>query len=168
MKKVVPIILMIIIVISLFILSFWKLFPIKYKDIIVKYTEYYDIQPQLVSSLINAESGYDKNSVSAAGAVGLMQILPSTAKEISIKLGQEEYDLNSPNDNIRFGCYYLRYLLDYYKGDVVYALCAYNAGLNNVSCWNFDGNIEKIPVSQTRDYVKKILNYQKIYQLFYY
>jgi len=168
MKKILSIFLIIILIILIFLFTFWKLFPIKYKDKIVEYTEYYNLAPELVSSLINAESSFDKDSISSAGAVGLMQILPTTAVEIAEKLGRNGYDLHNPSDNIEFGCYYLKYLIDYYEGDIVYALCAYNAGLNNVSYWNFDGDIEKIPINQTKNYVKKILNNQKIYKLFYY
>ena len=166
MKKVIILVLVIIAVISIFLVSFWKIFPIKYKSLIVEYSKQFNLQPELVSSLIYAESGFDKDAVSNMGAVGLMQILPSTAEEIAHKLGVKDYDLTSPEDNIRFGCYYLRYLLDIYKGDIVYSLCAYNAGLNNVSYWIFD-DIDEIPVEQTRNYVKKIIKCQKIYNVYY-
>ena len=150
-------ILLLIIVVPIFLLSLRNLYPIKYKDLIVEYSVKYNLEPELVSSLIGAESGFDKDAVSNAGAVGLMQVLPSTAVEISNKLGVEYYDLHSPRDNIEFGCYYLKYLLDYYKGDVVYSLCAYNAGINNVKYWDFNGDVDKIPIKQTKNYVKKIL-----------
>ena len=168
MKKILSLLLAVIISSFIFISSFYQIFPIKYKDTIVKYTKQYNLQPELISSLIYAESGFNKDAISGAGAVGLMQVLPSTATEIAEKIDKTEYDLHNPNDNIEFGCYYLNYLLEYYKGDVVYALCAYNAGLNNVSYWNFNGDIEKIPIKQTKNYVKKILKNQKIYELFYY
>lgn len=168
MKKILSLFLAVIISSFIFISSFYQIFPIKYKDTIVKYTKQYNLQPELISSLIYAESGFNKDAISGAGAVGLMQVLPSTATEIAEKIDKTEYDLHNPNDNIEFGCYYLNYLLEYYKGDVVYALCAYNAGLNNVSYWNFNGDIEKIPIKQTKNYVKKILKNQKIYELFYY
>jgi len=167
MRKCVPI-LILIITICVFIFSFWKLFPIKYKDIIVEYSGVYELQPELVSSLINAESGYNKDAVSSQGAMGLMQLLPSTAKEVANKLNLSKYDLNNPKDNIQIGCYYLKYLLDYYEGDSIYALCAYNAGLNNIKYWDFQGDIEKIPVEQTKNYVKKIIKHIKVYKVFYY
>lgn len=151
---------------AIFLILFWKIFPIKYKPLIVEYSNQFNLQPELISSLIYAESGFDKSAVSNMGAVGLMQIMPSTAEEIANKLGVKEYDLTSPNDNIQFGCYYLRYLLDIYKGDMVYALCAYNAGLNNVNYWDFD-NVNEIPIEQTRSYVQKILKCQKFYNVYY-
>ena len=167
MKKFVPLFL-IIIIIPLFLLSFRKIYPIKYKDIIVEYSERYNISPELISSVINAESGFDRGAVSSAGAIGLMQVLPSTAKEIGGKLGYKEYDLYNVKINIEFGCYYFRYLLDIYNQDVVMSLCAYNAGLNNVKYWGFNGEIDKIPVIQTKNYVKKIVKTIQVYKVFYY
>lgn len=167
MKRFFPFIV-VILMIFIFIFSIWKIFPIKYKDLIVKYSVEYNLEPELISGLINAESGYNKDAVSSQGAVGLMQVLPSTAKEVANKLELKDYSLNNPQDNILIGCYYLSYLMDYYDGDVVYALSAYNAGLNNVKFWQFGGDVEKIPVIQTKNYVKKILRYIKIYKVLYY
>lgn len=160
--------LLFVLTVLIFLLSFRSIYPIKYKEIIVEYSERYDIPPELISSIINAESGFDKDSVSSVGAVGLMQVLPSTATEISNKFGYSEYDLYNPRTNIEFGCYYLRYLLNIYNQDVVYSLCAYNAGLNNVKYWDFKGDIEKIPVNQTKNYVKKIVKNIQVYKVFYY
>ena len=168
MKKIVCVVLTFVLLVGIFLLSFYQIFPIKYKGIIVEYSNQYNLKPELVSSLIYAESGFNKDAISKAGAVGLMQVLPSTATEIAKKLDKDTFDLNCPNDNIQFGCYYLNYLINYYEGDLLYALCAYNAGLNNVRYWNFNGNIEEIPIRQTKNYVKKILKNQKIYELFYY
>lgn len=167
MKRFVPFFIFIALV-GVFIFSIWKIFPIKYKDLIVEYSVRFDLSPELVSSLINAESGYNDSALSYAGARGLMQVLPSTADEVAGKLNLTDYDLFNPNDNVYIGCYYLKYLLDYYNGDVVFALCGYNAGINNVKYWDFGGDIEKIPVSQTKNYVKKILRHIKIYKLLYY
>ena len=167
MKKFIPFCLFVLFI-CVFIFSIWKIFPIKYKDLIVKYSVEFDLSPQLVSSLISAESGYDSDAVSYAGAIGLMQVLPTTAEEVASKLNLAEYDLFNPNDNIHIGCYYLRYLLGHYNGDIIYALSAYNAGLNNVKYWKFNGDVEKIPVNQTKNYVKKILRNIKIYKALYY
>ena len=166
MKKLAP--LLILIIVPIFLFAFKQVYPIKYKDIIVKYSEKYNLQPELVSSLILAESSYNKNTVSRAGAVGLMQVLPTTANEIQEKLNYGTYDLKNPNDNIEFGCYYLRYLLNYYNNDLIYSLCAYNAGLNNVKYWDFNGEIDQIPINQTKNYVKKIVKNIQVYKVFYY
>ena len=160
--------MLILVVVPMFLLCFRTIYPIKYRGIIVEYSEKYNLSPELISSIINAESGFDKDSVSYSGAMGLMQVIPSTAVEISNKLGYNEYDIFNPRTNIEFGCFYLRYLLDYYNEDLIYSLCAYNAGLNNVKHWDFDGDIEKIPVSQTKNYVKKIVKNIQVYKVFYY
>lgn len=167
MKRFLIVFLSFMFIIIIILLAIWKIFPIKHKALIVKYSEQFDLSPELVSSIIKTESGFDSDAVSEMGAVGLMQILPSTATEIAGKLGINTYDLYNPEDNIKFGCYYLKYLLNYYKGDIVYSLCAYNAGLNNVSYWDFGGDVDKVPISQTKNYVKKVLRNQKIYKLYY-
>lgn len=167
MKKLTPLIILIVVV-PMFLIGFWKIFPIKYKDIIVEYSEQYNLKPELVSSIINAESSFNKDCISDAGAVGLMQVLPSTAGEVAKKLNYANYDLHNPRTNIEFGCYYLNYLLQYYNGDLIYSLCAYNAGINNVKYWDFEGDVSKIPINQTKNYVKKILNSIEVYKVFYY
>ena len=172
-KKLTDFLLLLFIVFSLLAVIYFgsvsilkTLYPRKYIEFVEKYSQSNNLSEEFVFAVIECESGFDKDAVSNMGAVGLMQILPSTAEEIAHKLGVKDYDLTSPEDNIRFGCYYLRYLLDIYKGDIVYSLCAYNAGLNNVSYWIFD-DIDEIPVEQTRNYVKKIIKCQKIYNVYY-
>ncbi|MBO7218380.1 MAG: lytic transglycosylase domain-containing protein, partial [Clostridia bacterium] len=73
----------------------------------------------------------------AVGAMGLMQLMPATAKEIATRLGEtfEKEKLYSVNTNIKYGCYYIRYLLDMFGGDYVLALASYNAGFSNVKAW---------------------------------
>ena len=87
-------------------------FPLSYVNYIRQYSTKYNLEPEMVVSLINAESSFIPNSVSSSGAVGLMQILPSTAEYIS-KLINEEFDLKKlyePETNIKYGCFYLNYL----------------------------------------------------------
>ncbi len=154
--------------IAVFIIVFSTIYPIKYKSIVLRYSNEFGLTPDLVFAVINAESGFDKTAKSGAGAVGLMQVLPSTASEVGSKLNMAEVDLFSPDDNVRVGCYYLRFLLDKYEGDEVLALASYNAGYNNVNHWvenGFDGKAGNIPVEQTKYYVKKIIRYKKIYKI---
>lgn len=146
--------------------SFSVFYPTKYEKYVKKYCEIYSLEPSLIFAMIRAESGFDKNAVSDVGACGLIQIMPSTGEEIANKLGKNDYDIFDAETNICFGCYYIRFLIDRYD-DIVLGLSAYNAGLNNVDCWisdGFSGNCEEIPVSQTRNYVKKVLNSRKIYK----
>ena len=151
-----------------------KTYPIKYKEQVIKYSEEYKLQPFLVLSVIKTESNFNLNAISNKGAVGLMQILPSTASFIAEKTGTNGYNLYSAKDNVRFGCFYLRYLID--KFEVIdTALCAYNAGEGNVRGWLNDQRYSKdgknlyfIPFRETREYLEKIqksfANYSKLYR----
>ena len=138
-------------------------YPFSYKTEIVEYSIKYDISCELVASLINCESGFDKSVMSSKGAIGLMQIMPTTAVEVANKLGIEFEvdDLFDIDTNINIGCYYLKYLLNMFDGNIDNALSAYNWGLSNVKTWilkgNTDGygNITNIPVRETENYLKK-------------
>lgn len=167
MKKLIPIFILFL-AIPIFLFNFWNIIPIKYKDLIVYYSEEFDLSEELVCAVIYTESGFDETAVSSAGAMGLMQVMPSTAIEISNRLNCDKFDLLNPKDNIRFGCFYLRYLLDYYDEDIVLALCGYNAGFNKVDDWDFMGDIEKIPYAETKSYVKKVMKYMKVYGTVYF
>jgi len=161
-----------IIIIFTFIYFFYNIkFPINYVGYINKYSTRYNLEPEIVASLINAESSYIATSVSSSGAVGLMQILPSTAEYIS-ELIKEEFDLKKlyePETNIKYGCFYLNYLYKKFTFDKE-VLSAYNAGETIVFSWLKDVNLskngktlDKIPYQVTNSYVNKILNTKKYY-----
>jgi peptidoglycan lytic transglycosylase len=124
------------------------------------------LDPALVAGVIYAESKFN-DSTSSAGALGLMQLLPSTARFIAQRTGGTRFttaDLATPDVNIAYGSWYLRYLLDRYGGNEVLALAAYNGGETNVNRWlaaaQARGNsfaISDIPFSETRAYVAKVL-----------
>ena len=170
MKKIVVFVIVFVLITTL-IGSVFFMFPVKYKEIILKYSSRFDIDDYIVASVINIESGYDKSAKSTAGAIGLMQLLPSTAEEIAVKLNKDfsENDLCNPETNIEFGCYYLSYLFVYFNGNIINVLSAYNWGLNNVRNWIKEGNVEEngniinIPVKETKVYLKKY----KINKFFY-
>jgi soluble lytic murein transglycosylase len=144
MKKIVVFVIVFVLITTL-IGSVFFVFPVKYKEIILKYSSRFDIDGYIVASVINIESGYDKSAKSTAGAIGLMQLLPSTAEEIAVKLNKDfsENDLCNPETNIEFGCYYLSYLFDYFNGNIINVLSAYNWGLNNVRNWIKEGNVDE-------------------------
>lgn len=150
-----------VLVLILFICSI-LLFPVKYKEEIIANSQKYNLPPKLVASVINVESGYNKDAVSKVGAKGLMQIMPATANEIATKLNIETYDILNEPTNIEFGCYYLSYLLSRYNNNLVLALASYNAGLNNVDNWIkndeyfVDNTLIRIPFKETENYIKKI------------
>ncbi len=127
--------------------------PEEFEPIINACALEYGVDKSLVKAVIHAESGYNPNAVSSKGASGLMQLMPKTAHGLHVA------DAFNPRDNIRGGVRYLRFLLDTFKGDVSLALAAYNAGLANVAKYK---GIP--PFSETRNYVAKVLSYQRSYQ----
>lgn len=128
--------------------------PAEFEPIIDSCANEFGVDKSLVKAVIHAESGYNPNAVSSKGAVGLMQLMPATAQDLKVN------DKFNPTDNIRGGVRYLRFLLDTFKGDVTLALAAYNAGLGKVAKF---GGVP--PYNETRNYVSKVLNYRKAYQL---
>lgn len=139
-------------------------YPMKYSEEIISIAEECNLESSLIASIINVESNFNEHAVSNKGAVGVMQILPSTAEWIAKKNNKnyrEEY-LKDAKYNIELGSYYLAYLIDYF-GDVQLGICAYNAGQGNVSNWlknkeySKDGkSLQKIPFKETREYVNKV------------
>ena len=118
----------------------------QFDDLIRKYSEAYSLTPDLVRAVIQVESGFDPRARSPKGAMGLMQLMPQTARDLGV---QNPWD---PEDNIRGGTKYLRQLLNKYDGRVELALAAYNAGPGAVDRYG-----EKIPpYRETRDYVNKV------------
>ena len=118
-----------------------------YEDIIKGAAEQYNIPEQLISSVIQHESNFKSDSVSHAGAQGLMQLMPGTAKFLGVN------DSFDPAQNIKGGASYLRQMLDQFNGNIEHALAAYNAGPGNVRKY---GGIP--PFKETQDYVQKVLN----------
>ncbi|HUH16069.1 MAG TPA: lytic transglycosylase domain-containing protein [Gaiellaceae bacterium] len=138
-------------------------YPLRYEQIVVGHAENYRLDPQLVAAVIYQESKFKADAVSASGAVGLMQLLPSTGQGIADRTGGKEWtpeDLHTPELNIRYGCWYLRHLLDKY-GDEELALAAYNAGQTNVDRWREEGT--GIEFSETRHYVERVQELKQTY-----
>ncbi|WP_372791625.1 lytic transglycosylase domain-containing protein [Paraconexibacter sp.] len=140
--------------------------PLKHEDIIRQQASDKRLDPALVAAVIFAESHF-RDQTSPAGAKGLMQITPDTAHYIAQKSGGvafETADLATPQVNIAYGSFYLRYLLDHYGGNTMLALAAYNGGEGNVDRWvaqaRSDGRelrVQDIPFPETRHYVEKVL-----------
>src|SRR4030067_541417 len=123
-----------------------------FNKIIDKKSKNYKIDPALVRAVIKAESSFDPEAVSYAGAQGLMQLMPVTAVNLDVI---NPFD---PEENIEGGVRYLKYLMNLFKNDIKLALAAYHAGEQNVFKHN---GIPPIP--QTTDYVRKVLNFYKEY-----
>lgn len=113
----------------------------------------YKVDPALVMAVIHAESAYDQHAISRAGAVGLMQLMPATAKRFGVS------DRNNAAQNIQGGVKYLHYLLRLFEFDIKLTLAAYNAGESAVARY---GN--KIPpYPETQNYVKTVISYYQSY-----
>jgi len=142
-------------------------YPLEYQHIVVGHAKNYDLDPALVAAVIYRESKFDAKAVSSSGAVGLMQLLPETAKGIAVHTGGHKFvvsDLENPEINVRYGAFYLRRLIRKY-GEVTLALAAYNAGQRNVDEWEAAGG--EIGFPETRQYVDEVLELQKIYRRAY-
>lgn len=134
------------------------------------------LDPALIAAIIYAETKFVPRE-SAAGAQGLMQILPSTAlylAKLSDGTAFTTRDLADPKVNIAYGSYYLRYLLEHYGGQELPAIAAYNAGLSNVDAWSAKAKaqgrplgMQDIPFPETRSYVARVLSAESAYRRFY-
>jgi soluble lytic murein transglycosylase len=141
--------------------------PLKHDDIIRQQAADKDLDPALIAAVIYEESRF-RDQTSHAGARGLMQITPDTAAFIAKHSGGyrfEQTDLATPQINIAYGSYFLRYLLDHYDGNEGAALAAYNAGIGNVDKWVAEaGGVESfdieshVPFPETRAYVENVLD----------
>jgi soluble lytic murein transglycosylase len=139
-------------------------YPLSYEHIVVGHARNYDLDPALLAAVIYRESKFHADARSSSGAIGLMQLLPDTAKGIAIHTGGSRFevsDLYDPEINVRYGSFYLRRLLTKYDGDTHLALAAYNAGQANVDEWLAEG--EGIAFPETREYVDDVLETRDIY-----
>ena len=139
-------------------------YPLRYEAIVKGHARNYRLDPALLAAVIYAESKFHANAKSSSGAIGLMQLLPSTADGIALHTGGTNFhrsDLYNPEINVRYGAWYLRHLLDKYDDERA-ALAAYNAGQNNIDRWLADG--EGIRFSETRAYVDRVEDLKGIYR----
>ncbi len=147
--------------------------PLSHEDIIRQQAAEKGLDPALVAAVIYEESKF-RDQTSHAGARGLMQITPATAEFIARDSGGTRFvqeDLATPQVNISYGTYYLRYLLRRYDGDEVLAVAAYNAGETNVNRWieraggraRFNVS-EDIPFPETRHYVDGVMEHRDAYR----
>jgi soluble lytic murein transglycosylase len=143
-------------------------YPLRYASIVRGHSVHYHLDAALLAAVIEAESKFNANARSSAGAVGLMQLTPSTAKGIAQYTGGGGFrvsDLTNPEINVRYGAWYLRHLLDRYRDNERLALAAYNAGEDNVDRWQKAH--EGIQFSETREYISKVERLKKIYRKAY-
>ena len=151
--------------------------PLRHEDIIRQQAADKNVDPTLIAAVIYTESRF-RDQTSHAGAKGLMQIMPETADYIARKSGGTRFtraDLATPQINIAYGTWYLRYLLDKYDGNTILTLAAYNAGEGKVDQWWHEAAdrgekfrvADHIPFKETRDYVGRVLSARADYRANY-
>jgi soluble lytic murein transglycosylase len=155
--------------------NYWStLYPLAYMDDIQSAARQLKINPLLIISVTRQESKFDPETKSSVGALGLMQVIPTTAQFAAAKIDLPTYSLTNPADNIKLGSWYLAHVHDQVKNNSLLAIAGYNAGPGNVSKWvkeigitDPDEFIEKIPFDETQGYVRNVLgnywNYLRTY-----
>lgn len=155
--------------------AYWQaLYPLPFEQPIRAWSQERQLNPLLVASLIRQESRFEPLIRSRSNAMGLMQILPTTGQWIAGKIGQPSYNLDIPEDNVKFGTWYLRYTHERYGNNSMLAIASYNGGPGNVAKWlerfglqDEDRFVEMIPFEETRGYVESVFgnywNYLRLY-----
>jgi soluble lytic murein transglycosylase len=139
-------------------------YPLHYGSIVRAHARNYHLNAAFLAAVIYQESKFDASARSKSGAVGLMQLTPSTARGIAIRTGGSAFrvsDLTNPELNIRYGSWYLEHLFQKY-GDERLVLAAYNAGQGNVDRWRTEGR--GIQFSETKAYVERVEDLKTIYR----
>jgi len=153
-------------------LSLWRLaYPKSYEQEVLAAGEEFDLDPLLLWAIMHTESRYDPEALSWARAQGLMQLIPSTADWAAESAGIPftPLEIYEPKANVRLGAWYLRWLLDYFDGDLELAVTAYNGGPGNVNAWNGqvsnrDDFFRYIGYGESREYVNRVLTAYHIYR----
>lgn len=174
-------ILLVLVVVLITSNRFWRwMYPISYQPIIQRAAAAAQVDPLLVASVIRVESKFRSTEVSHAGAVGLMQLMPSTAQWIAGQMPPASQstsglvNVSDPAVNIRLGSWYIHYLLQRFSGNEIAAVAAYNAGPQRVGQWlgngTWDGrlgSIVTIPVGETRHFVDRVFYNYSLYRRIY-
>jgi len=167
MRKIFNLVISIVIVICfiLYVVMDRKIrYPIKYIELVNALSISYNVDSALVFAIIKTESDFECEAKSSAGAVGLMQLLPSTALYISDLIDYDKkIDLFNPICNIELGVAYFSYLFAKFE-NLKYSICAYNAGEGRVHEWVKSGQINNIPYKETKEYYEKVMFAYNIYQ----
>lgn len=153
-----------------------QIYPMQYTDLICRNAGEFGLEPAYVAAVILAESSYDPNAVSNVNAQGLMQIMPETGAWIAGKFGESytEGCLFDPETNIRYGCWYLGFLMERYGGDKTCSSAAYHSGQGTVDKWlkdpaySTDGKTLNVIGGDRADtYVERVLEYYEKYDELY-
>ena len=144
------------------------LYPLHYEQLVEKYAKQYNVDTALIFAMILEESRYHKDAISWAGAIGLMQIMPATGKQLARQLNIRRFRtsmLKIPEVNIRMGTKYIGYLNSIFDGNAMLVTGAYNGGPGRMRRWldskdikDLDEFVEKITIRETRLHIKKVIN----------
>ncbi|MEW6243288.1 MAG: lytic transglycosylase domain-containing protein [Bacillota bacterium] len=158
----------------LFIAVLRWLYPLKYSHAIVAQGNANGIDPMLVAAVINVESRFRHDVVSPKGAMGLMQVMPETARWVASEVPVSPFYaelLLEPEVNITIGTWYLRFLVEEFDGNIDHALAAYNGGRTRVKRWLAEckdsTGVDWIPLKETREFVQKVKRNYRMYLLLY-
>lgn len=155
--------------------AYWHaLFPFPFNDTILTWSKQRQLNPLLTTALIRQESRFEPEIKSSAGAVGLMQVMPSTGEWVASKINLTQYSLADPEDNVKLGTWYLDFTHQEYDNHSLLAVASYNAGPGNVAQWvrkyslsDPDVFVEQIPFPETQGYVEAVFgnywNYLRLY-----
>lgn len=155
----------------------FHLYPFPQRELVQHYAGVHDLNPHLVAAVIRVESRWRVGATSPKGARGLMQIMPATGSWIAAQLGDQGFDagqLYEPDLNIRYGTWYLAYLISQFGGQLTPALAAYNGGSHNVRAWLAEGRwtgevgtLSQVPFEETREFVIRVVrNYERYERLY--
>ena len=155
-------------------------YPLRYKQQIIQAADAFSLEPWHVAAVVRCESSFDAKATSSAGAMGLMQIMPETGQWLAGKFGEADgFDpqtLYDPETNLKYGCWYLNWLMDRYGRNLVLVTAAYHAGQGTVDKWLNDEGVstngvtiepDAIPYSSTSTYVRRILTAYEQYEELY-
>jgi soluble lytic murein transglycosylase len=150
------------------------LYPVGFRDEVRAAAAAFSVDENIIFSVIKTESGFKSGAVSGKGAIGLMQIMPSTGEYLYNKIyknAEKKFErdmLFNADFNIALGTYYIKYLLDKFDGDLNWALTAYNAGEGNAAAWRNSGiAVFESPYAETREYIVKFHRTNKKYKKLY-
>ncbi|MDQ6418390.1 lytic transglycosylase domain-containing protein [Paenibacillus sp. LHD-117] len=180
-KKRFYLIVLIGLIAILFLKSDWLatwMYPVHYKEDIRASAANYDLEPHLIAAIIRAESNYETGKESKKGALGLMQLMPTTAHWVVEKAGfdtvNDDMLRHRADVSIEVGAWYLSWLKNQFDHNVIAAVAAYNAGQGNVNKWldsgEWNGKLESvsdIPFGETRHYVQRVIYYYNKYKDLY-
>lgn len=179
-KKRVLLLLFLGFVVLIFFNTQWLtlFYPIHYKDEIRQHAIENNIDPFMVAAIIRVETNYKADQESVKGALGVMQLMPDTAKWVIGKANLPDVSLESlkrePDKNIQIGSWYLKSLYDQFEGNEIAVIAAYNAGPTKVRSWikngKWNGQLETskdIPFGETRHYVQRVAHYYEQYVKIY-